>query len=243
MTTTRRDFFAQTLTASLAGWTLGSLACDSHAATALRIAPFRFDVTPPEGHSLCGGWIKPVVGVDDPLEAIGLVLLGAGEPIVLCAVDWTGLLNGAHVAWRAALAEAAGTTPDRVAVQCVHQHNAPFACLNSEAIVAAQGDLPHIIEIDYFNACLDRGRDAIRKALPAARPVTHIAHGQARWSRWLEPPRIAGRERRRQGHAREQLHGRGAARCRRPDRSVAEDGRLLRWRRRSRRAITTPHTP
>ncbi|HND52532.1 MAG TPA: hypothetical protein PLV92_09055, partial [Pirellulaceae bacterium] len=46
----------------------------------LTIAPFRFDVTPPAGHSCCGGWIKPIVGVDDAQEAIGFVLSGAGKP-------------------------------------------------------------------------------------------------------------------------------------------------------------------
>ena len=45
----------------------------------LRLASFRFDITPPKGHSLCGGWIKPVIDIDDPLEAIGYVLLGAGN--------------------------------------------------------------------------------------------------------------------------------------------------------------------
>jgi hypothetical protein len=147
-------------------------------APALTLAPFRFDVTPPEGHPLCGGWIKPVLGVDDPLEAIGFVLRGAGKPIVLCAVDWTGLLNEAHIEWRQALAEAAGTTPERVAVQCVHQHNAPFACLGAERIVEAQGDLPHIIELDFFRTCLERGRQAVAAGLKQARPVTHIATGQ-----------------------------------------------------------------
>src|SRR5262245_62129716 len=98
----------------------------------LHLARFRFDVTPPKGHSLCGAWIKPVAAVDDPLEAIGFVLTGAGKPIVLCAVDWTGILNETHVVWRRTLAEAAGTTPDRVAVHCVHQHNAPFACVETQ---------------------------------------------------------------------------------------------------------------
>src|SRR5690606_32808666 len=91
----------------------------------LHLATFRVDVSPPIGHSCCGGWIKPVVDYDDPQEAIGLILLGAGKPVVICVVDWTGLLNSAHLAWRTTLAEAVGTTPDRVAVQCVHQHNAP----------------------------------------------------------------------------------------------------------------------
>ena len=146
----------------------------------LALAPFRFDVTPPKGHSLCGGWIKPVEAVDDPLEALGFVLLGVGQPLVLCAVDWTGLLNEAHVAWRKALAEAAGTTPERVAVQCVHQHNAPFACLDAEKTVQAQGDLPHIVELDFFRTCLDRARQAVAAGLQRTRRVTHVATGQGR---------------------------------------------------------------
>ena len=48
------------------------------------------------------------------------------------------------------VAEAAGTTADRVAVQSVHQHNAPFACLNAQKIVAAEGDLPVIIDVGFF---------------------------------------------------------------------------------------------
>lgn len=172
----RREFLA----ASAALLPLAGLAAEPSRSADLAIAPFRFDVTPPMGHSLCGGWIKPVVAVDDPLEAIGFVLTGAGKPIVLCAVDWTGLLNDAHVAWRTALAEAAGTTPDRVAVQCVHQHNAPFACLDAEKMVLKQGDLPHIVELDFYRTCLDRGRKAVAEGLKKARRVTHIASGQAR---------------------------------------------------------------
>ncbi len=146
----------------------------------LFIAPFRYDVTPPLGHPLCGGWIKHAEAVDDPLEAIGFVLFGSGRPVVICAVDWTGLLNEAHIQWREALAEAAGTTPDRVAVQCLHQHDAPFACLEGERIVSAQGDLPHMIDLDFYRTCLDRGRSAVTRALTQAQPITHIAHGQAK---------------------------------------------------------------
>lgn len=181
MPSSRRKFILQSL-AGAAGWSLlhDSIHAETHGGDGLSLASFRFDVTPPTGHSLCGGWIKPVEGVDDTLECIGLALLGAGKPIVLCAVDWTGLLNEAHVQWRSALAEAAGTTPDRVAVQCVHQHNAPFVCLDAEAIVAAQGDLPHIVDVPWFNECLARGRAAVAEALPKARPFTHVASSQAK---------------------------------------------------------------
>jgi hypothetical protein len=177
---TRRDFLSQTLAASTLGWSLlpDSATADEHSGQNLRLASFRFDVTPPMGHSLCGGWIKPVVGVDDKLEAIGIVLLGAGKPIVLCAVDWTGLLNEAHVQWRKALAEAAGTTPERVAVHCVHQHNAPFACLDSEQIILEQGDLPHIVELDFYEQCLDRARMSLTVSLEQSQPITHVVHGQ-----------------------------------------------------------------
>lgn len=162
------------------------------AAGNLHLAAFRFDVTPPMGHSLCGGWIKPVEAIDDPLESLGFVLLGAGQPIVVCVVDWTGLLNDAHVQWRKALAEAAGTTPDRVTVHCVHQHNAPFACLESERIVQAEGDLPHIVELDFYQRCLDAGRAAVTAGLKQAVPVTHVAHGEARVDRVAGNRRILG---------------------------------------------------
>ncbi|CAN5561569.1 hypothetical protein BH11PLA2_BH11PLA2_04580 [soil metagenome] len=146
----------------------------------LHLAPFRFDVTPPLGHPLCGGWIKPVEAVDDSLEAIGFILLGSGKPIVICTVDWTGLLNEAHIAWRTAMAEAAGTTPERVAVQCVHQHNAPFACLDAEKLVAQYPELPHIVDVDFYRKCLDNARHAVTAAMKQARRVTHIATGQAK---------------------------------------------------------------
>lgn len=188
---TRRSFVgaaAAGLFAAPAG--LQSLAADS--APDLHIAPFRFDVSPPLGHPCCGGWITPVVGYDDPQEAIGFVLLGAGAPIVICAVDWTGILNQAHVDFRTALAEAAGTTPDRVAVQCVHQHNAPFVCLEAERITQEQGDLPHIMDVDFFRRCLDAGHAAIAEALPKARRVAHVATGQAKVEQVAANRRILG---------------------------------------------------
>ena len=179
--TTRRDFLTASVTAvTCHGVAQAQQKEDQRSSPGnLRLASFRFDITPPKGHSLCGGWIKPVIDVDDPLEAIGYVLLGVGKPIVICVLDWTGLLNTAHLRWRQTLAEAAGTTPDRVAVQCVHQHNAPFACLDAQAIVDAQGDLPDIIDPDFFDRCLVTAHEQVRACLKRSSAVTHIAHGQA----------------------------------------------------------------
>lgn len=174
----RRDFLRGTLAAGVASTFLPTIP-GATPAGGLHIAPFRFDVTPPVGHSLCGGWIKPASGVDDPLEAIGYVLLGAGAPLVVCVVDWTGILNEAHRRWRTVLAEAAGTTPDRVTVHCVHQHNAPFVCFEAGQLLEAQADLPRVFERDFFQRCLDRARSAVAEALPRARAVTHVARGEA----------------------------------------------------------------
>src|SRR5262245_42924479 len=172
-TISRRDWLKASAAASAAA--IAPLALGVEPASALLVAPFRFDVTPPVGHPLCGGWIKPAADCNDELEAIGFVLLGAGKPIVICAVDWTGILNEAHVAWRTAMAEAAGTTPDRVAVQCVHQHDAPFVCLHAEKLVEAQPDGLEVVQLEFFRGCLDRAKRAIKVAIPLARSVTHIA--------------------------------------------------------------------
>ena len=188
----RRTF----LQSSLAG-ALGSLLQSPEAEAAesagdLHIAPFRFDVTVPMGHSLCGGWITPATTVSDRLEAIGLVLLGAGKPIVLCSVDWTGILNEAHLKWREALAEGAGTTPDRVTVHTVHQHNAPFACLESQRYVQKLGKPPYIMDVDFFFRTLDLGRKTVADAVKKARPVTAVATAEAPVSRIACNRRILG---------------------------------------------------
>ena len=188
----RRDFISGSTGALVAGALLTSDSVAADKPGDLRLATFRFDVTPPEGHSLCGGWIRPVVGVDDPLEAMGYVLMGIGKPIVVCVVDWTGLANSAHIQWRKALADAAKTTIDRVAVQCVHQHNAPFACMDAQAIVQEQGDLPDIVNPVFFDRCLKNAGDAVTKSLKKTTPVTHIAHGEARVEKVAANRRIIG---------------------------------------------------
>ena len=144
----------------------------------LHIATFTCDVTPPDGHPLCGGWILPVRGVDDPLRALGVVLLGAGKPIVLCAVDWTGLRNEAFRVWRAALAVAAHTTPEHVSLHCVHPHNAPFADIEAQNLIAAAGAAKSL-DLDYFNECVKKSAEALKAALPKAVAFTHVGSASA----------------------------------------------------------------
>lgn len=192
---TRRGFIQHSALAAGAALASSRLqaatAAPSASAGSLHIAPFRFDVTPPIGHACCGGWIKPVIDYDDPLEAIGFVLLGSGPPIVICAVDWTGILNEAHLAWRVALAEAAGTSPDRVTVHCVHQHNAPFVCFDAARLAREEKDLPEIYDVDFHRRCLDAARAAVALAIKSARPVSHVAHGSGRVDEVASNSRLA----------------------------------------------------
>src|SRR5437667_10322513 len=115
------------------------------------LATFSCDVTPPLGHPLCGGWIEPARGVDGPLRALGVVLLGMGEPVVLCAVDWCALRNDAHWAFREALAKATHTATANVAVQCVHPHNAPFADTEAERLIQKAPKPASSLDLKFFD--------------------------------------------------------------------------------------------
>ena len=55
----------------------------------LRLATFRFEHR--RKPFALRGWIGRLLVTI--LEAMGYVLLGVGKPIVVCAVDWTGLAN------------------------------------------------------------------------------------------------------------------------------------------------------
>src|SRR5262245_13430507 len=91
---------------------------------ALAIAVFEADITPPIGAPLCDALVPPVKEIVDKLVVRGVVLLSAEKPIVLCALDWVGTGNRGYDEFREALAAAAGTTRERVAVHCLHQHDA-----------------------------------------------------------------------------------------------------------------------
>ncbi len=155
------------------------------------LATFSADATPPIGHPLCGGWILPVRGVDDPLKTLGVVLLGAGKPVVLCVVDWCGLRNDAFRIWRQALADAAHTTPEHVALHTVHPHNAPFADVGAQKMIAAAG-APASLDLAFYEQAVKRSADALRVSLAKTVPFTHVGTGSVRVERVASNRRILG---------------------------------------------------
>lgn len=160
--------------------------------TTLRVATFQADVTPPLGSPLCNGGVKPVMEIVTPLTARGIVLLGAGEPIVLCAVDWVGIANESHDVFRQALAEAAGTNVERTTLHTLHQHDAPGSDFATERLLAEHG-LPGLYSNPDFDAqSMTRIAAAVRKSIEAAQPVTHIGLGVGKVDKVASNRRILG---------------------------------------------------
>jgi hypothetical protein len=159
----------------------------------LRVATFKLDVTPPPGSPLCDGLVPPVTGVNDPLWARGIVLEAEDQkPVVLVAVDWVGIGNEGHDAWRQAIADACETTFDRVCVHALHQHDAPGCDFLAEKLAAEVGLANKMFPVEY-------ARDAIRRAATAAgeahgrlEKVTHVGAGKGIVEKVASNRRILG---------------------------------------------------
>ena len=149
----------------------------------LKIATFDMDVTPPMGSNYLT--YTPQVGTwDMSLRAKGMVIQGAGQPIVLCAIDWIGIGNEGMDAFKGTLAEAAGTSPERVSVNVLHQHDAPRCDFGAEQRILKAGadpSLHHPVNFDgtFAREVLQDLRTVVKESLKHAQPVNHIGFGEA----------------------------------------------------------------
>jgi len=155
----------------------------------LRLAVFHADATPPLGSPVA---YAPARKIEDPLGARGIVLLGAGEPVVICAVDWIGISNEGHDAWREALAGAAGTSIDRVAVHALHQHDGPRCDFGAEALLEPLGLGGKRQENAFLRRTIAATAEALKSSLGSARPVTHLGVGKAKVEKVASNRRILG---------------------------------------------------
>jgi hypothetical protein len=148
------------------------------AQTTIKLATFDVDATPPLGSAMA---YDPVNRLDElTLRCRGIVLTGLDQPIVLCAVDWIGIANEGHDAFRNSLAQAAGTVPERVAVHTLHQHDAPGCDFTAEAIIKDLGLQGYTrFDGDFHRQVIERAAEAIRMAMPQAKPITHYGYGEA----------------------------------------------------------------
>ena len=143
----------------------------------LRLATFDVDATPPAGSRLA--YDPMIKSWDLGLRARGIVLLGSGQPIVLCSIDWIGIANDSQDVFRLALAKAARTIPERVAVHTVHQHDAPECDFGAERILREAGLKPLNLEGSFARELISRLVQAVKYSLDSSQPVTHIGLGEA----------------------------------------------------------------
>jgi hypothetical protein len=155
----------------------------------LRIAAFNVDATPPIGSPVAYAKARKI---EDPLSARGIVLLGTGQPVVLCAVDWIGIANSGHTLFREKLAAAAGTTPDRVSVHVLHQHDGPRCDFRAEEILEESGLGGARLDSPFCRHVIESAADAVRKAIPQAQLVTHLGVGKANVEKVASNRRILG---------------------------------------------------
>jgi len=162
---------------------------EARADGALKVGVFAVDASPPIGSPLA---YDPTKEVTHPLSCRGVVLIGEGGPIVLCAVDWIGIGNDGQTEFREALAKAAGTTAKRVCVHALHQHDAPTCDFSADRLLAEHGINGQIYDAKFERDVIARAAAAVKVAVAEARPVTHVGLGQAAVEKVASNRRILG---------------------------------------------------
>jgi hypothetical protein len=154
----------------------------------LRVAPFRCDATPGPGEPLV--WATKLTKVEEPLLVKGIVLEDGTNRMVLCGIDWCLLCNESELSFRTSLAGAAGTDPTRVAIQCLHQHAAPYADEGAYRLLEqTQSPVPHL-SAGFMNSLRSRLAAAVREAVLKLEPFDRIGTGQVKAERIASARRL-----------------------------------------------------
>ena len=195
---------------------------------ALHLATFACDVTPPLGHPLCGGWIEPVRGVDDPLRAVGVVLLGmrrSGRAVCRGLVRHPqrrqpGLAAGAgqggphHAGARRRPVRPSAQRPLR-------RHRGREVARSAPGVAVARPEVLRQVRVGQT-------ADAVQAALAKTVPFTHIGTARRRSSRSPPTAGSSAPTARSSRHPLQRHQGpEGPRRAGGPDRSLAEDAQLL----------------
>lgn len=143
----------------------------------IKIALFDVDATPPLGSQLT---YDPMIKSGDlTLRAKGIVLLGDGEPIVICSIDWIGISNESQDIFKEVMAEAAGTIPNRVVVHTVHQHDAPICDFTAEKLLIESKIPVGSFDGSFARSLLVTLKNEISNSLSEAKEVTQLGLGKA----------------------------------------------------------------
>jgi hypothetical protein len=108
------------------------------------------------------------------------------------AVDWVGIGNEGHDAWRDALAAACDTSRDRVSVHALHQHDAPGCDFLAERILADAGLAGAEFHVEFAREAIRRVAAAAGDAMKSLDPVTHVGYAKGRVTKVASNRRILG---------------------------------------------------
>jgi hypothetical protein len=161
-------------------------------AAPLRVATFRCDVTPRPGEPLV--WATRLTKVEAPLLAKGIVLEDGTNRMVLCGMDWCLIGNETDLSFRQTLAGAAGTDPTHVAIQCLHQHAAPYADEGAYRLLeSAPAPLPHL-STPFMNSIRSQLASVVRDAMAGLEPFDRIGTGQVKAERIASARRLRDKD-------------------------------------------------
>ncbi len=156
----------------------------------LNAATFRVDVTPEIGDGPCVGCMPKVISIEHSLELRGIVLRVEERAFVIAAIDYCGICNTSNETIRSAMARAAGTTMDCVALQSLHQHSAPI--LDADAVRLLHGEKSEQLaqHLKFTDDIASRTSAAITDSLKQLQPVTKIVASKAKVDRVASNRRV-----------------------------------------------------
>ncbi|NND31085.1 MAG: hypothetical protein HKN76_00750, partial [Saprospiraceae bacterium] len=155
----------------------------------IKVAPFSVNISPPIGAPVA---YAPARKILDPLTASGIILQTPGDTFVLCAVDYIGIGNEGLDAWRLALADAAGTSFDKVNVHALHQHDGMRCDLTVERIMDEYGLGGTRFDVPYILRSIKKVSRAVKKSARRTIPVSHVGFGEAEVHKVASNRRILG---------------------------------------------------
>jgi len=146
------------------------------AETGLRVGYFQSDASPGVGSPLA---YDPCVAIEEPLSCRGIVVLGAGKPIVLLTIDWLGVANDGHEEFRTRLAAAIDSDKERVSLHALHQHDAPRCDLGAMRLLEQAGSTNRHYDRMLWQRVLDDTINAVKKAMVEAQAFDQVGYGEA----------------------------------------------------------------
>lgn len=153
----------------------GNLRGDELHSGELRVGYFQCDASPPIGSPLA---YDPCVEVSDPLSLRGVVIVGAGKPIVLAAIDWLGVANDGHEEFRMRLAAAVGSEKERVSLHALHQHDAPRFDLGAMRLLEQAGCTKQHYDRALWQRVTDEAIVSVKRAMEEAVPFDQVGYGE-----------------------------------------------------------------